>query len=292
MPSTMKKTNTISYNNYALLYINEGNLFDDEGKFQDAKSHIEISYGVDSKNAETLDTYGVLYYHLEEYEKALEFFNKANEQDNISKIIWYHIGRAQTKLKKYKQALSSFDKSLDADPKFAAAHNGKAIVYYQLKKYNEAADEARKALAINPSLSVVEENLGKLASLAYNKVTESFWEFWTSSNFKKLISLAVGLAISIFIFLYTYSIYFGNDVTTVEIKGMNGTVTNSTTTTNQPSEIPETFFGVIALMLFIILLPEIRKAKLGPVEFELKEEDIHIIRNRPSLPESRDDLMT
>lgn len=272
----------------------EGSLFDANEKFQNAKNHLEKSHEIDKKNPETVDNHGVFQYHLGEYEQAFEYFKRANEIDPKSKIIWYHIGRAQTKLKKYKHALISFDKALELDLRFAEAHNGKAIVYYQLKKYDEAANEAKKALEINPDLAVADENLGKLALLTHTRVHESFWEFWQSSKYKKIIAIAIAVAITVSIYLYTYHIYFGNDESIVEV--YNGTVSpetiiNSTKTINdEPSDIPEAFLIVIALMLFIILLPEIRKAKLGPVEVELKEEDVHLIRDKPSLPPSADIL--
>ena len=101
-----------AYNNDALLDIVEGNLFDKERFYQNAKATLDKLYSKlysnkEYKNVdiETLDNYGVIYYHLEDYDKALDYFSKANEQDDKSKIIWYHLGRAQTKLKKYKQAL-------------------------------------------------------------------------------------------------------------------------------------------------------------------------------------------
>jgi hypothetical protein len=159
-------------------------------------------------------------------------------------------------------------------------------VYHQQKKYNEAADEARKALDIKPSLARIDENLGKLSMLTDTKESQGFWEFWTSSSYKKLIFVTIGLAISIFVFLYAFHIYIVNDVTTVVVEVIDNP-TNSTTTTNQPTEIPETYFIIIVLMLFIILLPEIRKAKIGPIEFELKEEDVHNIKDQASLPEGR-----
>jgi hypothetical protein len=50
--------------------------------------------------------------------------------------------------------------------------------------------------------------------------------------------------------------------------------TNSTKTINEPSEIPETYFIIIAIIVFIKLLSEIKKAEVGPMEFELKEDII------------------
>ena len=219
----------------------------------------------------------------------MKYFEIAKEIDRKSKIIWYHIGRAQIQLKKYKQALISFDESLRLDVKFAAPHTAKAIVYHQLKMYDEAANEAKKALEINPDSTIADENLGKLALLTHTRRSDSFWEFWQSSKYKKIIAITIAAAIIISISLYTFHIYFGNDETTV-IVTVNNTLSNSiisnTTKTikDEPSDIPETFLIVIALMLFIILLPEIRKAKLGPVEIELKEDDVHLIRDIPSLP--------
>ena len=42
--------------------------------------------------------------------------------------------KSRNQTKKYERALSSFDKAIEADPRFAAAYNGKAIAYNHLKK--------------------------------------------------------------------------------------------------------------------------------------------------------------
>jgi len=55
----------------------------------------------------------------------------------------------------------------------------------------------------------------------------------------------------------------------IEIKIENGT---KTTIINQEKKIHESYLIAIGVVVFIILSPEIRKAKLGPVEFELARE--------------------
>ncbi len=279
-----------AYNNFALLDVIESKIFENKGKLQDAKEHIEKSYKIKSDNPETLDNYGVVYYHLKDYDKALEFFNRAKEKDNKSAIIMYHIGRTNVKKENYIEALSCFDKSLDIEPKFAEAYNGLAFVYNKLKDFNKAIKYARKALEIKPELEVADYNLGKLASSDLIKKHGDFWEFWTSSPFKKLIVLVILLLTFVFVSLYAIHI-FGffnlNEVTTTNTTTANKIV-NTTILTNSGRDVPETYFIIIGVLLFILLLPEIRKAKMGPVEFELDESDKHHFENEPS-PSGQED---
>ena len=115
----------------------------------------------------------------------------------------------------------------------------------------------RKALEISPDLKAADENLGKLTLTSNRTARESFWDFWTSSRSKKLIALIIGLSIAVVIILYGWNINFGKDSTTTEI--ITNGIKNTTTTVEGPSDIPETYLIVIAIMLFIILLPEIKK---------------------------------
>ena len=51
----------------------------------------------------------------------------------------------------------------------------------------------------------------------------------------------------------------------------------------------ETFVVALGLILLILFMPGIKKAKVGPVELELREQHIHPVSDTPSrLSESYD----
>ncbi|HLN35072.1 MAG TPA: hypothetical protein VK250_07295 [Nitrososphaeraceae archaeon] len=51
-------------------------------------------------------------------------------------------------------------------------------------------------------------------------------------------------------------------------------------------DISEGYLVTLGIILFILLIPEIKKAKMGPMEFELQEQHIHPTNNSPSMSEA------
>ena len=51
-------------------------------------------------------------------------------------------------------------------------------------------------------------------------------------------------------------------------------------------DISEGYLVTLGIILFILLIPEIKKAKMGPIEFELEEQHVHPTKDSPSLSET------
>jgi tetratricopeptide (TPR) repeat protein len=152
-------------------------------------------------------------------------------------------------------------------PMFAEAYNSKAIALSYKKDYDNAIKNVKKSLEIKPNLSAAHENLAKLV-LSAGKSTESFWAFWTASWSKRVIAIIIGIfALGITIY---YPLYFGSE--TVQNTEQIGNQTKITTTSIKPAKIPEYYFIVVGLAILLLLVPELRKAKVGPLELDLAED--------------------
>ena len=81
--------------------------------------------------------------------------------------------------------------------------------------------------------------------------------------------LAVGLVL--------YSLYTGSEVTTTneEIKDSKNSTTISTA---REHKIPESYLIVLGIIIAILLAPEIRTAKVGPVEMDLSKEPFRSLK--------------
>jgi len=210
-----------------------------------------------------LDTKGFILYNLGQNEDALEIFTDVVGQNPSDAEYWYHKGLVQLKLKDISDALRCFDKSINLDKDFAEAYNAKAVALSKQKKYDESVNELKKAIEKKPELSQAHENLAKAVN-HLDVSGQNFWDFWTASGFK----IGVMIALSIFAFvLIADPFFYGSE--TVVIKEENGTKT--VTTTLEP-KIPDSHLIVLGIIVLIILSPEIKKAKIGPVEFELAPE--------------------
>lgn len=231
------------YNNLALSLVATGQL-------EEAKHYIDLAPEDDS----TLDTKGFVYYNLGCYERSLEYLTSAIGKNSNCKYAYYHKGDVQLELKNYSDAMRCYDKAIGIDPGFAEAYNAKAIVLSHMQKRDEALNAVKKAIEINPALSSAHENLVKLILPIENKGRQNFWDFWSGSKTKKLVAtILVVLSVGIIIYYPVVSYYYGGIIF---------------------PEIPESYLIVIGLMILILLMPEIKKAKLGPIEFELSDEII------------------
>ena len=161
---------------------------------------------------------------------------------------------------------------------FAEAHNAKASALFNKGNQKEASKEIKRAIEIKPSLSVANENIAKITSSSSEHL-QNFWDFWKSSLFKKIVGITLVVLLLSTVSIITYHIIF-NIIS----------VTNSTNPMNsqeaQLMDISEGYFITLGIILFILLIPEIKKAKMGPMEFELEEQHIHPTNDSPSLSEN------
>ncbi len=101
---------------------------------------------------------GLLYTNLEEFEKALSFFEKAEKVDPKNASIQFNKGICLLKLERYEKAISSFEKARSLEPKLgqiALYHMG--FAYYKEGKYTRAEEELTKAISLDPQSSLAQD---------------------------------------------------------------------------------------------------------------------------------------
>jgi tetratricopeptide (TPR) repeat protein len=110
------------------------------------------------------DTRGVILYHQNDYDQALQYFDQASQIKPSYSYPLYHKGLVYIRKQKYNEAIQYFDRALSIDPRFAEAYNEKAVAYSLKKQYSDAKDELKKAVEIKPSLSISHDNLAQLSA--------------------------------------------------------------------------------------------------------------------------------
>jgi tetratricopeptide (TPR) repeat protein len=110
------------------------------------------------------DTRGVILYHQNDYDQALQYFDQASKIKPSYSYPLYHKGLVYIRKQKYNEAIQCFDSALSIDPRFAEAYNEKAVAYSLKKQYSDAKDELKKGVEIKPSLSVSYDNLAQLSA--------------------------------------------------------------------------------------------------------------------------------
>ena len=269
-------------NNKAMLYVSRR-------KFVKAEEIIDKSLKIEKNNQDTMDKKGIILVHMQKYDTALSWFKKAIEKNPENKVSRYHMGHVYMQLKKYDEAFESFDDSLKDNLHFAEAHNGKALALFNKGNQKEASKEVKRAIEIKPSLAVANENIAKLTSSSSQNF-QNFWDFWKSSKFKKIVgitlfALLLSTTVSITYHIISNIILFSNSpFSSTNTINIPVNTTNSTKET-QLIDISEGYFITLGIILFILLIPEIKKAKIGPIEFELQEQHIHPTNDSPSMSE-------
>ena len=177
----------------------------------------------------------------------------------------------------------------------AEAHNNSAVALANLKKFEESKKELIQAIRTNSSLPEAHENLVRL-TINEESQRQDFWEFWGASpRRRRIVTLLSILAASVVVFgiVSPYIEIDDNNVpnegiinstkNTTTINGSQKKVTtletyiqnksNSSADTSLEVRIPESYLVVVALIVLIILAPQLKSLKAGPVEVELQTRE-------------------
>ena len=92
---------------------------------------------------------GIMYEQKKEYEKAVEYYNIANNKE-VSPLTYYSISACQYKLGNYEAALSSINQALDIDSTYIPSMEEKAEILYEMGDVRSAIAEWDKVLAAQP----------------------------------------------------------------------------------------------------------------------------------------------
>nr|WP_276020149.1 tetratricopeptide repeat protein [Acetivibrio straminisolvens] len=98
-------------------------------------------------------------FDLGEYEKAIEYYDKALELNPDSDKAYIGKARAFDALGKYEKALEFFDKAIEINGNSAEAYNAKGITLANLERYEESFENLKKAMELEPSNSVYQNDM-------------------------------------------------------------------------------------------------------------------------------------
>lgn len=107
----------------------------------------------EESSAQKVDRYssaGVAYSELQEYEKSIQYHNKAIELANSIPALFYNRANSFNKLGEYQQAIIDYKKAITLDPDNADYHCNLGYTYDDLGMYEEAIENYNKAIEINP----------------------------------------------------------------------------------------------------------------------------------------------
>lgn len=107
-----------------------------------------------TKSAMNLYLNGIKLIWTGEYEKALNSFKKALEEDSRYEMAWRGIGYCYHELARYEEAIEANKQAIRIDPNSARGHFGLGWTYQELGRYQEAIQAYKQAIGINPDEAV------------------------------------------------------------------------------------------------------------------------------------------
>ena len=104
------------------------------------------------KNKEALKLY-----YAKDYNGAIKLYDevlKFGEYDGA----YNNRGNAYLNLNQYERAIQDYNKAIQLNPNYFEAYNNRGWAYYCLKKYQQALKDFDKALELNPNNNQVKNN--------------------------------------------------------------------------------------------------------------------------------------
>jgi len=98
---------------------------------------------------------GNAYLNADQFQEALDYYDKAILSDSNSKEAWNGKGWALHGLARYQEALVAHNKAISIDPNYADAWYGKGWAQYSLSRYQEALDAYNKSLSLDSDKTMV-----------------------------------------------------------------------------------------------------------------------------------------
>jgi tetratricopeptide (TPR) repeat protein len=127
-------------------------------------------------SAEGLYYTGLNYLWVEDYEKALPYFEKAARQKPRYAEAYFQIGYCNGELGRYPEAIAAYKDAIRAKPDLAEAHNNLGVACGKLGRWEEAMEAFKNAIGIKPDFADAHLNLG-VAYLALRDRRSAFDEY-------------------------------------------------------------------------------------------------------------------
>lgn len=124
---------------------------------------------------------GIVYYNEEQYEQAIEHYQRAIDLKEEVAVYHENIGLAYEDSEQFELAERAFLRSCELAPDDPIINNRLGIFYYRRKNFEQAISYYREAIRLNPDYAVYHNNLGlaleaaddlETAEQAYQKAIE------------------------------------------------------------------------------------------------------------------------
>ncbi len=149
-------------------YINMGKSYNYKGEYDKALEYFQKAIELNPKNDDAYSGMGVSYYQQKEYDIAIESYQKAIELNPKNDNGYLIIGGSYYNKEEYDRALEYFQKAIELSPKNDNAYGAMGVYYNNKGEYDKAIEYFQKAIELNPKSYSTYYNIG----FAYNNKEE------------------------------------------------------------------------------------------------------------------------
>jgi Flp pilus assembly protein TadD len=147
-------------------YNNLGNVFSEEGEYQEAIRHFETALEIRPDYPKALHNLANAYLELGEFDAALRHFERALELAPESFQVHYNLARALVRLGRLEEAAEHYSRAVELNPGLVPAYRSLGILLVQLERPQEAERYLREAIRRKPDDALAYHSLGD----AYRKL--------------------------------------------------------------------------------------------------------------------------
>ncbi len=174
----MNSTTMLCVSNYSSAYMELGNSYKNIGDFRNAYKFLNRSLTISNEKTRglSLTHLGILYSvlaieaskksnrqtEMTFYEKAIDYYNRAIEEDRTLPEPYSNLAGIYNNLKQYDLAIDAAKNALRLKPNFSEAYNNLAIAYYNKGDKSNALKAMQKAVDFNPANEMFKMNLDKI----------------------------------------------------------------------------------------------------------------------------------
>ncbi len=137
-------------------------------KFTIAIKYLYKSIELNPNNIDAITEIAYCYDGLSNYNKSINYYNKAIDLDPLSEMNWYNLGLVYIKISDDKKALEALDYSLAIDPSYLSAILAKANLLVFREKFLEAIEVYKDYLNYDTDFSDVYYYIGE----CYEKINK------------------------------------------------------------------------------------------------------------------------
>ena len=145
-----------------------------------AERYFQQALKQDTLNIESLMSFGIYKFNLDEYAAAADYFSQIIAIDSFHKAAHRNLGACYEGLGEPDSALASYTKALDIEPDYVTYHNI-AVVHYVNEDFKQAIDTWKKAIELNPDVHYLWGGLG-FSYLNYPDSTEVLHEAFNRAS--------------------------------------------------------------------------------------------------------------